>query len=338
MQTFLPYEDYARSASVLDRPRLGKQRVETLQVLRALVIPDYGWQRHPVVQMWTGYVPALVSYGLACTQEWTAGGAADTTAALITEFAPEVAGVAQEDLARAGHLPPWTGDERLHLSHRSNLVRKDPERYRPVLGAVPDDLPYWWPGVPEPPQGEEPDDPREGRTGTWVVRAPDADLAQEFLALGYVGLDTSCGVDVDAAGRDRGELAALLRERAPGRRPGKALRQLSALLADMQVGDDVALLVEDDRALVTGVVTGDYVFETGRLAPHVRPVAWGARADRAAVPEPATLQDPRALFRLRWSPSRQATATSAGTTAVRSPGRDPSCPAAGRSPRTPAPS
>ena len=37
MQTFLPFADFAASAAVLDDRRLGKQRVETLQVLRALV-------------------------------------------------------------------------------------------------------------------------------------------------------------------------------------------------------------------------------------------------------------------------------------------------------------
>ena len=37
MQTFLPYADYAASAKVLDRMRLGKQRVETLQILQTLV-------------------------------------------------------------------------------------------------------------------------------------------------------------------------------------------------------------------------------------------------------------------------------------------------------------
>jgi len=32
------------------------------------------------------------------------------------------------------------------LSHQSNLLRKDPEFYRPVFGPdVPDDLPYVWP-------------------------------------------------------------------------------------------------------------------------------------------------------------------------------------------------
>ena len=32
MQTFLPYADFQRSAQVLDYKRLGKQRVEALQI------------------------------------------------------------------------------------------------------------------------------------------------------------------------------------------------------------------------------------------------------------------------------------------------------------------
>ena len=42
MQTFLPYPDFAASAAALDDRRLGKQRVEALQVLRALVRPLFG--------------------------------------------------------------------------------------------------------------------------------------------------------------------------------------------------------------------------------------------------------------------------------------------------------
>ena len=36
MQTFLPYSNYPASARVLDNKRLGKQRVEVLQILKAL--------------------------------------------------------------------------------------------------------------------------------------------------------------------------------------------------------------------------------------------------------------------------------------------------------------
>jgi len=36
VRTFLPYPEFDRSAAVLDRARLGKQRVEVLQILRGV--------------------------------------------------------------------------------------------------------------------------------------------------------------------------------------------------------------------------------------------------------------------------------------------------------------
>src|SRR3954465_10543845 len=183
MQTFLPYRDFARSAEVLDSPRLGKQRVETLQVLRALELGDYGWRSPPVVRRWRGRAPALVVYGLAVVHAWRGRGHADSTHDLIAEFAPGASVLSQEELAAGGLLPSWLGDGRIHLSHRSALVRKDPEFYRPVFGDVPDDLPYHWPEPDDLPAAETDD----GRP-LWVVRAPDADAAQDFLDGGYVAL------------------------------------------------------------------------------------------------------------------------------------------------------
>ena len=145
MQTFLPYPDFAASAAVLDPRRLGKQRVEALQVLRALVRTTYGWKRHPAVRMWAGYEEALVSYGLTVCRAWTAAGRPDTCAAsMIHEYAGLVRD--QATLAATGDLPPWLGREDVHRSHRSALVRKDPDRYGPRFPGVPDDLPYVWPG------------------------------------------------------------------------------------------------------------------------------------------------------------------------------------------------
>ena len=37
MQTFLPHKDFSISASMLDNKRLGKQRVEALQIYNVLV-------------------------------------------------------------------------------------------------------------------------------------------------------------------------------------------------------------------------------------------------------------------------------------------------------------
>lgn len=151
MQTFLPYADFAASARSLDDKRLGKQRVEALQVLRALYREGYGWRHHPAVRMWRGYPEALAAYGLAITTEWTDRGHADSCAAKILDDLREAGGRnaprTQAELAAAGALPPWLGDEAVHRSHRSALVRKNPDHYRRMFDD-PDDLPYVWPAEP----------------------------------------------------------------------------------------------------------------------------------------------------------------------------------------------
>lgn len=148
MQTFLPYPDFERSARVLDDKRLGKQRVECIQVLRGLIRPGYGWRHHPAVLMWRGYEEALGRYAFTCCDTWTRRGFADTCAATIAADLRE-AGVVdvrtQAGLQSAGRLPPWLGVEEFHRSHRSSLLRKDPGHYGEVFVDVPDDLPYVWP-------------------------------------------------------------------------------------------------------------------------------------------------------------------------------------------------
>ncbi|NKZ04720.1 MSMEG_6728 family protein [Actinomadura latina] len=155
MQTFLPYADFTATARALDRRRLGKQRVETIQVLRALTVPGYGWRRHPAALMWTGYEEALVRYGLDVCDRWRGLGHADTCAGTLVADLAAAKGTRrprrQDRLAAAGELPPWLGDPAFHLSHRSALVRKDPGFYRPLFPDVPDDLPYVWPASDRPP-------------------------------------------------------------------------------------------------------------------------------------------------------------------------------------------
>jgi len=103
MQTFLPYPDFKESASCLDNKRLGKQRVECLQILQTLQIGPYQqwdfdtnkwipaiekefnnrkftharktpWYNHPAVQMWKGYECTLTEYTLKICNEWKARG------------------------------------------------------------------------------------------------------------------------------------------------------------------------------------------------------------------------------------------------------------------------
>ena len=79
MQTFLPYKDFHKSASVLDRQRLGKQRVEALQILQVNLKVDanptekVAWKYHPAVIMWRNHNTALLEYleNLHKNEYWT---------------------------------------------------------------------------------------------------------------------------------------------------------------------------------------------------------------------------------------------------------------------------
>ncbi|MFP5346244.1 MAG: MSMEG_6728 family protein [Actinomycetes bacterium] len=294
MQTFLPYADFGRCGAVLDPQRLGKQRVETLQILRALHLPEYGWANHPAVGMWRGRTEALVLYGLACVREWTSRGHLDSTHCSITEFAPGVAGRTQDDLADQDLLPSWLGHERLHLSHRSALLRKLPDWYRPLFGGeLPDDLPYVWPPPDPVPPGRV-----ERGTKVWVVRAPSLELLGRFLQEGFVGLGTQSGLAVDVGGMDGAAMRNALRAVSPARRAGKDLRQLEAFVQQVEAGDLVSVPIEDGTALLVGLVTGEYEFEGSAAAPHRRAVRWEGRRERSDVRPSAAMQDPRALFRV----------------------------------------
>lgn len=136
MQTFLPYPDIRASLACLDDRRLGKQRAEALQVLRALAAEredrPYGWRRHPVARMWRGHDDLLGAYLNASLDEWERRG--------FRNGIPRVA-VPGTGLS----LPAWWADPRLHGSHRSALLRKAPAHYGRFGWREPPDLPYFWP-------------------------------------------------------------------------------------------------------------------------------------------------------------------------------------------------
>ena len=137
MQTFLPYESFIKSAQVLDNKRLGKQRVECLQIMRTLLGETEGWKNHPAVKMWKGYEIWLWWYSVRICNEWLGRGYNDTCLKKMG------------DLMAGRHpvlpQPPWLGSRRFHESHRSNLLRKYPEHYRQFWPKLRDDLPYVWP-------------------------------------------------------------------------------------------------------------------------------------------------------------------------------------------------
>lgn len=137
MQTFLPYTEFHKTAKVLDYRRLGKQRIETKQILRVLLdeTQSKGWRNHPAVLMWKGYEGVLAEYGFEMSTEWLKRGFVDNQLEYFRE---------RMSCTRTT-IPKWLGDEKFHLAHRSNLVRKDEKYYRVYFPNVPNDLPYIWP-------------------------------------------------------------------------------------------------------------------------------------------------------------------------------------------------
>lgn len=138
MQTFLPYPDFVDSAVVLDYKRLGKQRVETKQILQANLGISSGWYNHPATRMWRGYEMALAQYGVAICAEWRSRGYKDT---LLTWFRDIT--LTLPDLV----LPPWLGHEEFHERHRSQLLEKDPDWYGQYDWTEQPGMSYVWPVV-----------------------------------------------------------------------------------------------------------------------------------------------------------------------------------------------
>ena len=116
MQTFLPFDDFVRSISVLDARRARKQVIEASQLLDTLLNrkDKSGWSNHPAALMWRGYEDALKIYQ-AVAYELTS---ANTTW-----------NKQQKEIVAPGvyPLPYWFGWPLFHESHKSRLYQKSVE-------------------------------------------------------------------------------------------------------------------------------------------------------------------------------------------------------------------
>ena len=135
MNTFLPLPDYKASAEVLDDKRLGKQRVECLQLVNTLLGKSTGWKNHPCTRMWQGRVNALIEYGLEICYEWVRRGFKDTVSEQLYALFD------QND----NRQPYWLGSYKLHYSHQCNLLRKDLKHYGQYWPNLEISMPYFWP-------------------------------------------------------------------------------------------------------------------------------------------------------------------------------------------------
>lgn len=146
MQTFLPVADFEESARVLDPRRLGKQRVECLQLVAALITGEpQHLANHTAARMWKGFELSLCLYGAAVCQEWINRGFKDAVREKIHYLyhgLRRAAGLGEGLVAHP--LPPWWNDPRLHSNHRARLLAKEPGWYYQFgWKEAPCDVNYW---------------------------------------------------------------------------------------------------------------------------------------------------------------------------------------------------
>lgn len=136
MQVFLPYNDLKQSVSCLDNSRLGNQVYR-----EGLTLIKGGWPNHPASVMWRGYEKYLALYCLYGLEELKNRGRNyphhEITFENFFNTFPD------------NGLPPWLGDDRLHLSHRSNLLKKDFFYYSRFGWEYDIDTEYFWPSQSE---------------------------------------------------------------------------------------------------------------------------------------------------------------------------------------------
>lgn len=146
MQTFLPYKSFIDSLECLDDDRLGKQRVEAMQIVNALTgerrktfptpfddesNPEI-WKNHTASRMWKDHIPALRHYHNLAIDVWVARGKQNY--------------MDKYDLSGLKiRKPYWLYWPEFCASHRAALLFKFPEHYSQFGWTEKPELNYIWP-------------------------------------------------------------------------------------------------------------------------------------------------------------------------------------------------
>lgn len=129
MQTFLPYPNFTQTAKCLDNKRLGKQRVEAMQILNAIQ-NQTGWKHHPIVKMWIGYEDCLKYYCNCMIKEWISRGFKNNMKIY--------------EIPVIHPTPVWLGNSHFHSSHRAALLAKNFEWYSKFGWTEEPKIDYVW--------------------------------------------------------------------------------------------------------------------------------------------------------------------------------------------------
>lgn len=154
MQTYLPLPELEGSFLCLDDLTLRQQCLDAVRLLDCLVGYDPCWTRHPAFRMWYGFEQMLCCYAHMAHDFHLRR--LTTHSQLFSWFMLQETVRRRPDLMGTPAVPPWWNDRRLHTSHQSNLVRKNPAHYGPIFPKTKPSPVWCWPWV-------------EKRAGTFVV-------------------------------------------------------------------------------------------------------------------------------------------------------------------------
>jgi len=129
MQTWLVANTFEKSATLLDRRRLGAQLYESVHILASLrhknhllINPKRDVSNHPASKLWVGYERELGAYIYAHLSEWCNRG-------YKSDINTKNYRVITEGLERGMYnIPSWITSEVI-VTHRNVLYRKNPTFY-----------------------------------------------------------------------------------------------------------------------------------------------------------------------------------------------------------------
>jgi hypothetical protein len=131
-----------QNAKNLDNKRLGKQRLESIQIASCLLIKETRWKNHPAVKMWKGNEHYLIHvYLCEILTEWIKRGFKNEK---CEQHYFNLVEICKYQGIENCNKPKWVSADFIE-SHRSNLLRKD---YNFYISKFPDTklgLEYIWP-------------------------------------------------------------------------------------------------------------------------------------------------------------------------------------------------
>lgn len=154
MQVFLPHDTFRQSVAVLDRLRLQNQIYRECKTLIC-----GGWKNHPAAKMWAPYRWQLCAYALTGIREMRKRRMYLPSHPFFCNWDPnklsayeswlygKMTEIQREGEGEGVNQPPhFLGNFMLHASHRSQLLRKDPEWYGQFnWREAPGEFEYLWP-------------------------------------------------------------------------------------------------------------------------------------------------------------------------------------------------